>query len=347
MARNGIFQNGLFSMGFDMSPSSTEIFDIGAAGSASATTPFGTGFSWTTNGSPGKTLGVNLVTLIAGIRYNCTLPTTSGIIMNFQDVTANASQVTLRAFNDGSFRFFLGTGTGTPLGSASATGLFNGSTWIYLEAKVKIDATTGTVELRVNGNTTPVITASSLNTKSTANVWVSGFIVQSTSGATYFFDDWYMLDTTGASPLDTYLGNIRVLTDKPSGAGAHTQFTPTNPTNVNYTNVGNTPALTTEYNSDGTAGDIDSYAFPNLPANVSSVIALNHWYKTELDAAGVRTVVSGCRSGGSDFFDSTAQTPPNGTYKYFNTVWEKDPNTSSAWTTANAQSAELAVKINT
>lgn len=347
MARNGIFQNGCFSESFDASPALAEAWDIGAAGNISATTPFGTGLSWTTNGTPGRALGVNLVTLIAGARYNSTLPTTSGIIFDFRDVTANASQVTLRAFSDGSFRFFLGNGTTTPLGSASVTGLYNASTWIHLEAKVKIDATTGTVELRVNGNTTPVITASSLNTKSTANVWISGFSFNSVGGANFNVDDWTMLDMTGTSPRDTFLGNVRVLTDKPSGAGAHTQFTPTNPTNVNYTNVGNIPANTAQYNSDATPSDIDSYAFPTIGGGVSSVLFLNHKYKVELDSAGVRTLVSGCRSGGSDFFDATVQTPPNGTYKYFNTVWDVDPNTSANWTIANAQSAELAVKVNT
>jgi hypothetical protein len=218
---------------------------------------------------------------------------------------------------------------------------------MFIEAKVKIDATTGTVELRVNGNTTPVITASSLNTKSTANTFVNGMTLTNAGGGNYLWDDWYMLDTTGSSPLDTYLGNIRILTDPPSGAGAHTQFTPTNPTNVNYTNVGNIPAVTTKYNSDATPGDIDSYAFPTIGGGVSSVLFINHWYKTELDSAGVRTVVSGTRSGGSDFFDATAQAPPNGTYKYFNTAWTVDPNTSAAWTIANAQAAELSLKINT
>lgn len=348
MAWNGIFFNGVWSMGFDMEPSSSsEIFDINAAGSASSTTAFGSGFSWNTGSgnAPGKSLGVNLTTVIVGARANVSLPGTSGILLDFRDVTANASQVTLRLFNDGSLRFFLGNGTGTPLGSASATGLISASTWVYIEAKVTIDASAGAVELRINGNTSAVISATGLNTKSTANTWVSGVSLSSPTGNS-LFDDWYMLDTTGASPLNTYLGNIRIVTDVPNGAGSHTQFTPTNPTNVNWSNVGNIPANTAEYNADGTVNDIDSYAFPNIGGSPASVLFLNHWYKAELDTAGTRTVVPGCRSGGSDFFDTTPQTPPNGTYKYFNKPWTVDPNTSSAWTVANAQSAELSLKIN-
>lgn len=350
MAWNGKFFNGVWSMGFDMDPAAAEIFDIGAAGAGSnSVTPFGSGWSWQSSGAPGVTLGVNLTTMFIGCRfYWAALPGTSGIVLNFYDVTAAAAQVTLRIFSDGSLRFYLGAGTGTPIGSASVTGLVSATTWVYLEAKVVINgAGAGSVELRVNGNATPVITQGSVTTQSTANTWVSGLILTSPNGNTVTYDDWYMLDSTGTAPLNTYLGNIRIVSDAPNAAGSHTQWTPTNPTNVNWSNTANIPANTAQYNSDGTVADIDSYAFPAIGGSPVSVLFLNHWYKTELDTAGARTVVPGCRSGATDFFDTTAQTPPNGTYKYFNKPWTVDPNTSAAWTIANAQSAELAVKINT
>lgn len=349
MAWNGRFFNGVWSCGFDMDPVTAELFDIaGSSGSAITTgTPFGSGRCWQVNGTAGRSFGVNLTTFIFGVRvFTAALPGTSGILFDIRDVTANASQVTLRVFADGSLRFYLGNGTGTPLGSASATGLIPLSVWTYVECKVVINATTGSVECRINGNTSPVISAGSLNTKSTANLWVSGLTLTSLSGNASF-DDYYWADTTGASPLDTYHGNIRVVGDVASGAGAHAQFTPTNPTNVNYSNTANIPADTSKYNSDGTPGDIDSYAFPTIGGGPASVLYINHWYKMELDTAGARTVVPGCRSGGADFFDTTAQTPPNGSYQYFNKPWTVDPNTSAAWTVANAQSAELSTKINT
>lgn len=347
MAWNGIFYNGVWSCGFDMSPSASEIFNNAASGSASSTTAFGSGFSWSHSASPGITFGANVVTFVIGVRFNLNLPATSASLLAFGDATAGTSQLRLWAFNDGSVRFFLGTTNGTPIGAASATGLLATNVWVYLEAKVVIGAAgTGSVELRVNGNSTPVITQGSVTTQNTANTWVSQLNFISPTGTT-LVDDWYMLDTTGASPLNTYLGNVRIVSDAPNGAGSHAQWTPTNPTNVNWSNAANIPANTAQYNSDGTVGDIDSYAFPSIGGNPTSVLFLNHWYKTELDSAGTRTVVPGCRSGGTDFFDTTAQTPPNGTYKYFNKPWTVDPNTSAAWTIANAQNAELAVKINT
>lgn len=349
MAWSGIFYNGVWSCGFDMDPVAGEIFDITPNGSASATTPFGAGYSWTGASAQGKLFGVNLTHLVLGIRCQGPLPAlgASAIILNFYDATAGASQVTLRVFGDGSMQFFLGSTTSTPIGSATGPSVFSPSTWTYLEVKLLIAASSGgSVELRVNGNATPVITQGSVTTKSTANTWISGVILTN-ANSTWFWDDWYMLDTTGTSPLDTYLGNIRIATDVANGAGAHTQFAPTTPTGVNYSNTSNIPAVTTKYNSDATPGDIDSYAFPAISGSPASVLFLNHWYMVELDSAGTRTVVPGCRSGGSDFFDSTPQTPPNGTYKRFNKPWTVDPNTSAAWTVANAQSAELSLKINT
>jgi len=347
MSLNGIFEDGVWSESFDDSPASSDVFDLSPAGAASSSgTPFASGFIWSTNATPGRSFAVNLTTVIVGIRYfAAALPSPSGILLTFQDVTAGAAQITLRVFADGSFRFFLGNGTGTPLGSASSPGLISINTWIYLEAKVKINGSTGTVELRINGNTSAVISASSLNTQSTANTWVSGLILSGGTGSVSW-DDWYMLDTTGSSPLDTYLGNIHVNGQVANGPGSHTQFTPTNPTNVNWSNTANTPANTAEYNADGTVNDIDTYAYPNISGAPSAVLFVNHKYKVELDAAGVRTIVPICRSGGSDFAGSVPQTPPNGSYKRFSKVWVVDPNTSSAWSVANAQSAELGIKIN-
>jgi hypothetical protein len=349
----GIFLNGVWSMGFDGDPTNTSFLNISGATSGSGSTsqlPFGFGYSWATSGSSGINLGTNLTTLISGIRayFNGTLAS-SEIIMEWYDATANAVQVSLRYFPDGHLQFYLGTGTGTPLGSASATGLLNGNTWTYIECKVTINGSTGSVECRINGNSTPVISQGSLNTQSTANTWVSGFIFISNffGSTTSFWDDWYMLDTTGTSPLNTYLGNVQVKGQAPSAnsaVGGRNAYTPTNPTNVNYTNVGNIPQNTSEYNADSTAGDYDMFRFPSISA--ATVLFLNEWVEVELDAAGARTVALDCYSASSTPTDSlgTAFTPPTGTYQLVNNTYVVDPSTGSAWTVTNAGNAELGVK---
>lgn len=343
----GIFQNGVWSMGFDMDPVISQIFGLNTAGSMqNSVTPFGFGYSYNTGSgnNPGISLGTNLATLIMGIRFFWpSLPSTTSIIFNWFDTTANASQVTLRVTAAGALQFYLGSGTGTPIGSASATGIVRPNTWTYLETTVTISATVGVVECRINGNATAVISATGQNTKSTANTFLNAVFLPSPPAASNY-DDWYMLDTTASSPLNTYLGNVQVRGDAPnnnSAVGGRNAYTPTNPTNVNHSNVANIPANAAEFNADSTVGDYDMFRFPALSA--ASVLFLNEWALLDLDSAGARTVALNGYSGGTDDL-GTAFTPPSGTPTLFNLPLVVDPNTGSAWTVANAGSAELGVK---
>lgn len=342
------FINGVWSMGFDMDPTVSAVFDLGTAGAMQTSpVPFGTGYSWNTGSTndAGISLGTNLVTLILGIRaYWPTLPNSGAYstMLNFYDLTGAASQVTLQVYSDGHFQFFRGSGTANPIGSASATGLMRPGTWTYIEAKVTIDGSAGVVQLQVNGSS--AISSSSLNTKATGNTWVSAIYLPSPSSASNY-DDWYMLDMTAASPLNAFLGNVQVKGDKPnanSAVGGRNAFTPTNPTNVNYTNVGNIPYSASEYNSDATVGDYDMFRFPSLSA--ASVFFINEFVVLELDSAGARTVELDCYSSGTDAAGS-ALTPASGSPSLYNQPYIVDPNTSAAWTVAAAQAAELGVKI--
>lgn len=341
----GIFQNGVWSMGFDMAPTASQILSLNPQGSYSATTPFSFGYSWTiTNVYTGVVFGTNLTTLITGIRFYGNIPGGGVGLFNWYDNTASAVQINLQISSTGGLQFYRGSGTGTPIGAASAAGVVPSNQWTYIETKVTINSSTGSVECRLNGNATPVISSSGLNTQNTGNAWVSGFEFGWPS--TSYFDDWYMLDTTGASPLNTYLGSVQVRGDAPnnnSAVGGRNAWTPTNPTNVNYQNVGNIPPNTSEYDADDTVGDYDMFRFPNLTAG--TVYFLNEWALLSLDSSGARTVELDCYSGGSDAVSAAVTPPPAASPGYFNCPFTVDPNTSAAWTVTGAQAAELGVKV--
>ena len=345
-------------MGFDMDPGVAQIFTQSAGGSfTSATTPFGYGYSLQlANGisSPaGILFNTTLTSVIMGARLICTggLPSTNAIILQFYDATAGAAQVSLRLYSDGHLQFFLGGGTGTPLGSASASGLIVNNTWVYLEASVTINNSgAGAVACQING--TSVISAGSLaSTQSTANAYVNAFQFVAGPPSNSYWDDWYMLDTTAASPLNAFLGNVQVRGDKPnanSAVGGRNAWSPTNPTNVNYTNVGNVPYSASQYNADSTVGDYDMFRFPTLSA--ASVYFVNEWAALTLDSAGSRTVELNCYSttgGGSTDAPSTPITPSSGSIGYFSQPQIVDPNTGSAWTVVGAGNAEFGVKVQT
>lgn len=349
----GIFINGVYTMGFDMDPSPTQLFNgsLGSGGSMQTSgTPFSFGYLWAPNsgsGAYGVLLGVNLATLIKGIRFFVTsYPSAGQILFEWVDATTATIQISLRLDNTGSLQFYLGSGTGTPLGSPSGALSVTAGVWTYLETMVTINNTTGAVECKING-ATAAISATGLNTRSSANNWVSQVNLLSLTSVSTKFDDWYMADTTAAAPLNTYWGPVWVKGDASSAnsaVGGRNAWTPTNPTNVNHSNVANIPINTAEFNSDSTVGDYDMFQFPTISA--VSVLLLNFWVAVNLASAGVRTLVINCDSGGTDSAGSPF-TPPTGLPpQLFNQPYVVDPNTGVAWTVANAAAAEGGLKVN-
>ena len=171
---------------------------------------------------------MNLATVYTGIAFVPTSIPGSGHQPLFQwsDSVGNAVQVSFQMDSTGAGQFFQGSGTGTPLGSASASGLFFPNLWYFLEFKITFNGSTGTVECRLNGNATPIITASGLNTAPSGNNFANRFLF--VSGGNFQYDEWYMLDNTGSAPVNTYLGNGRCQTDAPTSDATPNQFTSSN-----------------------------------------------------------------------------------------------------------------------
>jgi hypothetical protein len=345
----GIFQSGMFALGFDAEPTAAQVFTQNAIGSATATTPFSFGFAWNVAYTPGPGIlfGTNLTTVYHGVRHigNGSLPGSSAIMFDFYDATAGASQVTLRVNSTGQLQFYLGSGTGTTIGSASAASTIVQGVWQYIEVLVTISATVGQVQCYVNG-TQVITTAASQNTKSTANTFVNAFRFDSPSSSNDFYDDWYMLDNTGSSPFNTYLGPVQVREEAPnanSAVGGRNAWTSTDANN--YQAVAHIPASASHYDADSTPGDYDMFRFPSLPSNVSTVLAVNELAVVGLDSSGARTVELNVYSNGTDGPGSAFTPAAIGSPTYYYLVQTVDPHTSSAWTVANASAAEIGVKL--
>ena len=109
-------------------------------------------------------------------------------------------QMNLRLLNDG----LLIDRNGTVLDTIPS--LFATNTWYYIEFKVKIDNTTGTYEVHVNGSSvgTP---GSSADTQFTANAFANAVKIWNTEG-TPWYDDIYILDGTGGENDDFLRNNL-------------------------------------------------------------------------------------------------------------------------------------------
>jgi hypothetical protein len=347
----GIFQSGLYTNGFDMDQTAAQIFTQSTNGATvqNSPTPYSFGYCCSCyGGTNGILLGTNLTTLFVGVNINLTaLPGSSCVIFNFYDATAGAAQVTLRVTSTGTLQFYLGSGTGTPIGSASSVSVV-ANTWCYLAAKVVIAASGGgSVSCQVADST--VITQGSVTTQSTANTFVNAFQFQQ-SGIDMYVDDWWMLDGTGSAPFNTYIaapwqcrGEAPIANSAVGGRNAWTG-TPATGSNT-YQNVAHVPANSSDYDYDSNPGDYDMFRFPNLPSNVASVLAVNEWALVGLDSSGARTVELDCYSNGTDNASAAFTPAAISSPTYYNLMNTVDPHTGSAWTVANAEAAELGMKV--
>jgi len=252
-------------------------------------------------------------------------------IMFFMDGGTN--QIEVRAGNGGTIDIYR---NGTYLGSGTATLLPN--VWYYIETRVFIDSTTGSVEVRLNGVTDVNLT--NVNTQASANNTVNTFKFQVYSQASYY-DDMYICDTTGSNN-NTFLGDSRVEGIMPTADGTTIQWTPL--AGDNYANVNEIPPDgDTSYVSTNTTNDVDTYAFANLTAITSGVKGLQVNILNRKDDAGSREIAPMIRSGGTDYTGDTFSVLDN--YATAVQVYEEDPNTAALWTVGGVNAAEFGQKM--
>lgn len=358
----GIFQNGVWSDGWDHYNSLLQKWDFdsgfgiainttngrfaGSQGLSLGQLNIGAGYAW-------KNLLTTLSTVIIGFSIKLQLvPNSTNYCLTFYDSVANASQVSLAIDPQGRFQFYIGGGitggTGTALGPNSGAVAVRGGVWYYLEVKYTASTTVGLAELRLNGNSSPIISFSG-NTQSTTNAWTDRIVLGiNTLNNSYNYDDLYILDTTGAAPLNTYLGDTRIVTVFPNADSATAglnQFStsPAQAAGSHYLNVDeNPPDDNTSYNFDSVVNDRESYR--HTAATVTgSIPFVNAWARFEKDDATTRQVAIVTRSNVTDVVGPTVNVPSS--YVYANQVTVVDPNTAAAWTQAGVNAAEFGLKI--
>lgn len=235
------------------------------------------------------------------------------------------------------------TRNGTTL--ATGTTSLNVATWYWIEFQVTVDNTVGAYEVRINGSTE--LSATNVDTQSTANANINGFALGQTLGAQGSFlswDDLYLLDSSGGAPTDDFLGDVRVETLLPSGNGNSSQWVGQDADSTdNYLNVDeqSTDSDTT-YNESATVGNKDTYAYTDLDSTTGTVYGVApvpYFRKTN---AGSKTLVSVARLSGTEV-DSASKLVLD-TYAYNQDIRETKPG-GGAWTISDVNSAEFGIKV--
>lgn len=279
-------------------------------------------------------------TWIMGCRFktgNAMTGSGGSILLALCDASASptsAGQYGIWINNSGKLEARAGYG-GAIQGTSSIT-LVN-SSWYYIEAKIKIHSSTGSVEVRVGGSTE--INVSGINTQNSANATATycNFFATSSQGAALIFDDVYVSDTTGSAPHNDFLGQCIVDTMFPTSNNAVT-WTPLSSTNVSQIQETALDDDTT-YNSTTTSGNVDTFNHGAMPVTPTSIFGVSVIHRARKDDVAARSSRNKLISGATTA--NGTSTGLSTSYQHVKDVWPTDPNGSIAWTKTNVDATKI------
>lgn len=281
-----------------------------------------------------KTLPSSYQTLIVGFALDAAAGNTTDI-MRFLDGATVHTGLYLTANN--AIAAFRGTNA-TVLGT-SANNVVPASGFCYIEVKTKIDDSTGTVEVKVNGAS--VLSLTGQDTRNGGNASATGISFRGIVN-TSKIDDLYICDTSGSTNND-FLGDVRIDCLFPDGDGNYSQFTPSTGTS-HYQLVDEATPNTTDYNDGATVGDRDSYTFANLSSLASqTVYAVQVCMAINKDDAGSKSAASFVRASSTNGDGASISL---GTSQVITTqVFEQNPSGPAAWTESTVNGMEAGCKV--
>jgi hypothetical protein len=265
------------------------------------------------------------------------LSTETAELMRFVD-SEGTVQAAISISNDGTVRLYRGTVSGGTL-LATSTNSLPILSWNFIEAKLTIADSGGTFEVRVNESVWVTFTGDTKQstTQSTAvriQIWGRG--------SDNAIDDLYICDGTG-STNNNYLGDVRVDTVRPIGAGNYAELSRQGSAS-NWDNVDDTIIDSdSSYNFSNTVGQRDTLDCGNLPSITGSIFGVQLNIAARKDDAGSRTLRSLTRVSSTDYEGASQNVGTD--YRVYRQILEQNPNTAAAWTESQINTAEFGYKV--
>jgi len=290
--------------------------------------------------------GSTNTTLIAGMSFKLVTVGSKKTLFGFvDDATSSGTSFGIHVrFDPVNNRLLVEDLTGEV--NTAATGSVVKNAWYYVELKVVFSDTTGSWELRVDGDS--YLSATSRDTVRT-NTPPTYFVTAGNSSYDVedaYLDDLYLFDGSG-SFNNTFAGIVKVETLLPNGNGTYSNMTGSDGNSTdNYLLVDNNasiPPSTTEYVGSATEGDKDTYAMSDLSGTPTVIGVQTSVYaaKSDTGAKYMRTVI---RSGSTDY-TGTSKALADSVYVSIDEHYDSDPNTSSAWTYSGVNSLEVGQEV--
>lgn len=247
---------------------------------------------------------------------------------------------------NGVFRAFRGTGgSGSNAGTIVATshsGVYHPQEWNYLEVKIKVHATAGLIEVRLN--TVTIISYVGPTTNQFNNPILS--LAHGWDNVAYLgfsnlkWDDRYILLCDGIGNAD-YLGNVRVNTQLTVGAGDLTQFGVVGAA-ANWNAVNEFVLTDAEYVWTQTIGNEDLYSMDPIitAANIFGMQVTGAHKQDDATQKTSRNLIKTHSTVYEGADNVLAQT-----YRYYHDVFELNPNTGVGWTASELNAAQAGQKL--
>lgn len=299
----------------------------------------GSGFLAT--GTLRKALPASLQTVGAAMRiWLPGLPSNDDALpnpFNVRDISNN-TLVSFAVRTDGRVSAYRGYAEGGTLLGTSATPAFTANSWQHVEFKVFSHASTGTVEVRVNG--VSVLNLTGQNTTGTAiTQWcINSNVTSGSFSHPFYVKDIVVWDTNG-SLNNNFMGSVSVkelipnsdvslnwsLTGSATGYGAVNEAPPDDDTKYIY--AGTTPPAA------------DVMGLTDLPVDVTSVRGIMMVTRSKNTDGGDGKLQMGMVSGASTGLGTDRQLST--AYTYYTDIMETDPNTAAQWLPGNLNNANL------
>ena len=224
-------------------------------------------------------------------------------------------------------------GSGTP--DTTASSVLTQDVWYYIEVKLHIDNTTGSYEVKVDGVTK--LSNSGVDTfNSTGNPGIDINFYNETGSGGATFDDIYICDNTGAQNND-FLGDCSVVAIDPI-SDVTTEWGSTGA--AHYTEIDDDYLSSTDYIETGSPTAVDLFGFQNVTSLFGAIYGIQVCCATrDSDDPVDLRIVSGATTSDAVGTDTGPYYSPS--YITYTRIVELDPNTSSAWTLSNLNTAQF------
>lgn len=216
-------------------------------------------------------------------------PATDGTYLGFVD--GAVTQCSILFASDNSIQVFSGDPSGTQLGLVTTAFAIN--TWDSYQGKVVINNSTGSVEIRKNGSSSPLISLSSVNTRGgSTNNYVNGINLVGYHNwweySDHDYDDLWFNNASGANPT-SWPGDVRAVT-LTTNTATQSQFSKApNPvtiqhgTNTDFASNSTANLVRAMQMTPTTTGEVASF-FVNLTQNVTGHARMGLY-----DASGINS----------------------------------------------------------